>query len=78
METLKREFESTEACFTVYVTGSHVRFIKEDYTECFDLVNKKCFIKIMNSDLTTKEWCRKIEKLFKVTNCYDLNDWRVA
>jgi len=78
MISYTREFESTESKIIVISRGNEVRFIKSDYTEDFELVNKKCFIKIMNSEISTNKWCELIENTFNVTNCYDLNDWGVT
>ena len=80
MKTFIREFETTEAMVTIFQTGTVSKAKIQRYGENNIL---PCISKSFSENIELDEYdsprtiSDKIEKRFNLTNCYDLNDWRV-
>ena len=77
MKTYKREFETYEAFITVLVTGSRYTFIKQSYNDKQSLATAERVKVTLNKGILDSELIPVIENTLSVTNCYDLNDWKV-
>ena len=77
MKTYKREFETYEAFITVLVTGNRYTFIKQSYNDKQSLATAERVKVTLNKGILDGELIPVIENTLSVTNCYDLNDWKV-
>jgi hypothetical protein len=77
MKTYKREFETYEAFIAVLVTGDRYTFIKQSYNDKQSLATAERVKVTLNKGILDSELIPVIENTLSVTNCYDLNDWKV-
>ncbi len=77
--TFFREFETAEAFVSVMSTDNRYSFRVQRYRADNTLPHISICVPTkmkLDEQPTTSELCEIIEKEFKLTNCYDLNDWR--
>lgn len=82
MKTFIREFETTEALVTListkYKTTAKVQKYNKDYSLPDISLAFPQTLDIKESEMTnTNKICKIIQNQLLLTNCYDLNDWKL-